>query len=452
MMKKLFLLCIAIFAINSVARAQIVKDTLRYFLYKQMYNLPMSVQSTTIHPFFKSPPMVFTNTLITHVGSIFRNKDTNLLVTGLESRVLSTDDRFSGIQGVPFRLYLCDLVNNAIVFPPRDSISGKVPANEPKNFGSYFGGTFTNTPVNVKGDFAVLARCVSTYDGDTVKIFRTNGHKKTSTTAPSANHKFGEGLGVIRKGGVFFPTTDFADPRFGPGTDYEFCLAPMVQFSLQVSQIESPTQEGACEWEVFTNTNTSSPELTNRQFNFNEFYRQLKPFHPASTMNGFAVDSVLTWDMGDGQTNFYYLPAGKDTVVLCYCSGVSNMFFTGSMCGKYKQAAYNTDPNYPSLSPCISFTASTVWCNDSAGSGIHEMGRLSKLKIYPNPTVDKTIISGLEGPNTINIYNMMGQLVATEVTTDEVFVVDLLKQPKGNYLIRINNSQNNTRLVKIIRE
>jgi len=74
------------------------------------------------------------------------------------------------------------------------------------------------------------------------------------------------------------------------------------------------------------------------------------------------------------------------------------------------------------------------------------------LKIYPNPTVDKTMISGLEGPNTISIYNMMGQLVATEVTTEEVFVVDLLKQPKGNYLIRINNSQNNTRLVKIIRE
>ncbi len=226
----------------------------------------------------------------------------------------------------------------------------------------------------------------------------------------------------------------------------------MVQFSLQVSQIESPTQEGACEWEAFTNTNTSSPELTNKQFNFNEFYRQLKPFHPTSTMTGFAVDSVLAWDMGDGQTNLYYLPANKDTVVLCYCSGISNMFFTGTMCGKYKQSAYNTDPSYPSVAPCIQFTASTVWCNDSAGSGIHEMGRLSKLKIYPNPTVDKTIISGLEGQNTINIYNMMGQLVSTEVSREETVVVDLLKQPKGNYLIRISNSENNVRLVKIIRD
>ncbi|MES2680536.1 MAG: hypothetical protein V4635_11650, partial [Bacteroidota bacterium] len=70
--------------------------------------------------------MVNTNTLVTHVGSIFKNTDPNLLVTGLESRVLRPNHTFSGNSGVPFRLYLCDVVGGVPQFPPRDSISGKV--------------------------------------------------------------------------------------------------------------------------------------------------------------------------------------------------------------------------------------------------------------------------------------------------------------------------------------
>ncbi len=450
MMKKLLLLCVAIFAINTVTKAQLVNDTLRYFWYKQNYLLPAS--SNSVHPFFKSRAAVQTNTYITHVGSIFRNKDTNLIVTGLEARVLRPNFTFSGVGGVPFRLYLCKLGSNGFpVMPPLDSISGKVQATTPLNYGQYFGGTFTNTPINVKGDFAVLARCVAGQDGDTVKIFRTAGHTATSTTAPSPAYKFGEGLGVVRRGGQFVKTTNLNDPQFGTGTDYEFCVAPMVQFSLQVSQIASPTQEGACEWEVFTNTNTSSPEYTNKQFNFNQFYRAYKPFPGNSLYNtGFAPDSVLAWDLGDGQLPFY-LNYGWDTIHLAYASGVSNQFFNGTVCGKYKQSAYSCDPNVPSISTCITFTASTVWCNDSAGSGIHEMGRLSRVKVFPNPTVDKTTITGLEGTNTIHIYNLMGQLVSVETTREEAVVVDLFKQPQGTYLIRLSNSDNNSRLIKVIR-
>jgi hypothetical protein len=464
MMKKLLLLLTAVFAFNTAVKSQItVNDTLRYFLYKQRYKLPAA--SSTVHPFFKSTPAVVSNTTITHMGSIFKNTDTLLKVYGLEARVIVPNTVFSGPQngGVPFRLYLCNLNAAGLpILPAIDSVytgllapaSASVPGGGPlwSTVGQFAGGTFTAGPRTVRGNFAVLARCVSKQDGDSVFIFRTAGHTATSTTAPSAAHKFGEGLGVVRNGGTFFSTRNYNNPRFGVGTDYEFCVAPMVQFTMQVSQIESAIQEGACQWEVFSNTNTSSPELTNRQFNYNEFARQLRPFDAGSAMSTFVSDSVLAWDMGDGQAPFY-LPPNRDTIQLLYGSGVFNVFRYGDLRGKYKQSAYNVNPNVQSLMQMITFSASTVWCDDSVGSGVHEMGPLAKAKIYPIPTVDKTIITGLDGgSNSISIYNMLGQLLATEVTRQDTYVVDLLKQPVGNYLLRITNDKNNARLVKIIKE
>lgn len=458
MMKKLLLLCVAVFAVSTVSQAQI-NDTLKYFSYKQAFKLPVS--ASTVHPSYKSKAMVQTNTFVTHVGSIFKNKDANLMVTGLEARVLIPNLVASGPQvgGVPFRLYLCNVGPNGMpILPPIDSILTKVQATASNTFfaayGQRVGATFTFGPRPVTGDFAVLARCSSGNDGDTVKIFRTAGHTATSTTAPSNDHKFGEGLGVVRYKGQFYKTTNFTgDPQFGMGTDYEFCLSPMVSFSLTVDQIASTTQEGACEWEVFTNTNTSSPEFTNKQFNFNEFCRQMKPFHPASAFDfGFVSDSVLAWDMGDGQNPYYLLPNWNDTIHLAYASGVSNTFFTGSVTGKYKQSVYNFDQNHPSIVASLVFTASTVWCNDSAGSSIHEMGPLANLKLFPNPTADKTTISGLQGKNTLQVFNMMGQMILSETTEQETVALDLSKQPQGNYLVRINNTQGNTRAVKIIRQ
>ena len=80
------------------------------------------------------------------------------------------------------------------------------------------------------------------------------------------------------------------------------------------------------------------------------------------------------------------------------------------------------------------------------------MGPLAQVKIYPNPTSDKTIISGLAGSNTICVYNMMGQLLSSETIKEENVMLDFAKQPQGTYLIKINNDANNRRLVKIIRQ
>jgi hypothetical protein len=460
MMKKLLLLSSALLTIGFSVKAQnepiaaktttsgtVVSDILRYFTHKQYFLAPIT-PTPIIHPYYGSQATVVSNTAITHIGSIFKNT-TSLTVKGLEAVVLKQAGGPT-IQSIPVKIYLCNVVGGLPVLPAIDSISTSILNNIADQFGNIVGGNFLSAKT-VTSDFAVLVRNASGLQGDVVRIFRTAGHTATSTTAPNPANRFGEGLGVVRNGGIFYKTTNYAHPDFGVGTDYEFCVAPIVEFTLNVDQIQSPTQEGACCWQVFTNTNTSTPALTNRQFNFNEFYRQFKPFVFNTNMpGGFAPDSVLTWNLGDGGNPFFLAP-NTNTVNLLFGGGDCNKFFTGSLTAIYKPS--DIPLSSLSIPGILTYTSSTVWCpGDTTGSSIRKYGSLANIKFYPNPTFEKTTISGLKGENTVLVYNMFGQLVSTTVTDKETHVIDLIKQPVGNYLIRINDNQNNSRVVKVIKQ
>lgn len=447
-MKKLLLFCTVFFAFSSAVKAQVINDTLVYFLNKQLYNVSTTAgTSSTIHPIYRLNASVITNTTITHVGSLFKNKQP-VEVSALVGRCLRPQLSVSQPPaGVSLKLFLCNVVNGLPVWPAVDSVTSSVLNNTAKSVGQLVGGNL-NATRTMTADFAVIIRCNSGQDGDSVHVFRTAGHTATSTTAPSVDHKFGEGLGLVRNNGIWYKTTNYNHPSFGVGTDYEFCLAPVVQYTLNVSQIESPTQTGACCWEVFTNTNTSSPAWSNQQFNFNEFWRLWKPF--GNNMPGsFQPDSVFAWNVGDGSPT-YYSPHGWDTVHLSFVSGNCNQFYTGNFTAWHKKQHSLSMPSYTAA---FTFSSSTVYCgNDTAGTGIAQMGSLANLRVYPNPTSDRTVISGLKGHNTIYIYDMVGQLVSTQMTDKEIYTVDLQKQPRGNYMIRISNDANRTRVVKLLKE
>src|SRR6218665_1081616 len=189
-MKKLLISGFVILALSQSAWAQTpIDDTLNYFTYKQLYRAP----TFTAHPFTALQAALTSNTMVTHVGSIFRNS-TQLSIRGLEARV-QKDPLNPSINGVPMRLYLCNVVGNQPVLPLLDSITTNATSSTDPKFGELVGGSFT-AAVTVSGDFAVLIRNISGQQGDVLKVFRTAGHTATSTTAPSVSMKFGEGLGL----------------------------------------------------------------------------------------------------------------------------------------------------------------------------------------------------------------------------------------------------------------
>src|SRR5262249_21421707 len=103
------------------------------------------------------------------------------------------------------------------------------------------GGNFTKTVTLVARtmttDFAVLARNVSGKSGDYIKMFRTPCATATNVNVPFAQKYADEDYGYIMYNRKFYTTKNFDHPAFGIGTNYEFMVAPRVEYYLQASQI-----------------------------------------------------------------------------------------------------------------------------------------------------------------------------------------------------------------------
>jgi hypothetical protein len=96
-----------------------------------------------------------------------------------------------------------------------------------------------------------------------------------------------------------------------------------------------------------------------------------------------------------------------------------------------------------------SITVSTSICTGLMVNGVSG----SEIKAFPNPaTGGKTTLSGLNGTNKIVVFNLLGQSVSVQSTTEESAVIDLAGQPNGTYLVKITDENNLSKTVKIVNQ
>ncbi|MBX3165636.1 MAG: T9SS type A sorting domain-containing protein [Bacteroidetes bacterium] len=483
MMKKLLLLGSALFTLNFGAISQtvvttpagdtytVVIDTLDYFLNKQQYKAGTSLQDA--FPYYKAPAGAMTTSYghLTHCGSVFLNSD-SITVLGLSGWGFMQSNSFN--SDVTVRLYLCNVdADNLPIMPPIDSAQTKIQkASGSTSYPIPLIGNLINGPKKINSNFAVLMRNMSIRAGDTVRFMRTAARTPSYAVTHEWEemYKFGEGLGVISQGNnyKFYKTTDFNIPRFfgGAGTDYEFCVAPIVELKLVAKHIYP--KNAVCVVEPVAFDNLSSPSFTNRQFNQNEFYRKWYPFWAQPQPWGFAADSSITWDFGDdlrldtlpntwGRVKTTVLPYGENTAWKAFDTASVDYYtqqindFCGAFRANYKRMCSGTY-GYR-VNAIDSLCLAVDWCGHHPDeTGIKE-NVLGNVKIAPNPVANgKTTISGLEGKNTITVYSVLGQLISSEVTDKETYVVDLLNQPQGAYLLRVIDSAQRSKNIRIINQ
>jgi hypothetical protein len=463
MMKKiLFSLCLVLLAFNFQTKAQStptlmpVTDTLHYYFYKQFFkNVPFKDGLPNIHliPFYKSAAAV--STVITHVGNRFENSDT-LVVSGLEAYARKAPSTFN--LKIRMRLYLCNLnANNLPILPPIDSITTDVGGSP--LFYSRYGGNFAK-PVKITKDFAVLFRNMSVTKGDTIQLMRTTSATYTAWPSPTWNDKYSDSYGFVRNLGTFVSTKDLNLPSYGfiNGSDYEFCVAPRVQYTLSANHILPPeiaASPSVCTFQPLVYKNASSFHFTNRMYNILEFYRKWRPVSPfvQSPTVGWPADSAIVWSFLDkdrGPTRpdpRTFLPYGSGSNQITAFSDSADCFagcefranhVTLSMAGKLDV--------YSALG---GFTLCVEYCNGDA-QGLNKNSAIENIKLYPNPTSHgKATISGLTGNNSVYIYDVLGQMISKELTEQEKIELNLSKYPLGNYFVRIINDQGASKVIKI---
>ena len=466
MMKKiLFSFCLAIFAMTTVTKAQStatlipVVDTLHYYFNKHYFKTGTPMNS---FPFYKSAAA--TSTVLTHVGSKFENKDA-LVVTGLEAFAMM--GKSTSQLTIKVNLYLCNLDGNKMpIIPAIDSVETTVSKAPGASIDAYMviGGNFkASKSYTLNNDYAVLFRNMSTVKGDTVRLMRTAGMTYTAWPNVSWNVKYSDSYGVARNLGTFVSTKNLNLPVYGftYGTDYEFCVAPRVQYTLTADHLvpnEIATQQTVCTFQPLTYQNTSSFQFTHRMFNLLEFYKKwslLSPFQGQPVNGGWPADSSITWNFLDFDNTTKrpdsrtFLPYGGGTnQIIHYSDSVGCFQGCQFRANLRSMRIYGRNTSVPYRSN-QDFELCVDYCNGDA-QGIANHGVLSQANLYPNPTINgKVTISGLKGNNRIEVYDILGQVVLSEMTEQEKLQIDLSKQAKGNYFVRITNASNLTRAIKI---
>ncbi|MFC3159645.1 T9SS type A sorting domain-containing protein [Chryseobacterium arachidis] len=74
---------------------------------------------------------------------------------------------------------------------------------------------------------------------------------------------------------------------------------------------------------------------------------------------------------------------------------------------------------------------------------------ISKIQIFPNPVADVIRISGINNGQSIQIYNMTGQLVKSEVFDSKINVSEL---SSGVYLLKINTKNFQSHEFKFVKK
>lgn len=114
-------------------------------------------------------------------------------------------------------------------------------------------------------------------------------------------------------------------------------------------------------------------------------------------------------------------------------------------------------PN-PSSTYYIAFEATSNWARGLNLDDVTVDGTLSNdsftasaLKVYPNPVKDILNISYQDTVKTIEVYNLIGQLVASKSINNNEGSIDLSELSQGSYMVKVQ-FENAVKSLKIIKQ
>jgi hypothetical protein len=188
----------------------------------------------------------------------------------------------------------------------------------------------------------------------------------------------------------------------------------------------------------------------------NEIDRGYIGIEAVVTFSNLLIDAITTRSVVCKNEKTQLIASGSPTAYTWVGPGVTGNSPTvtaspsvaaGSGTGTANYSVFGNDP----VSGCKT-NVKVVPVTISACTGLVDASQ-SNINLYPNPATNgKATLSGLSGANSVTVYNALGQLVLSVSATEETFSLDLSSQPAGNYIIKVTDSNDESRLLKIINQ
>ncbi len=165
------------------------------------------------------------------------------------------------------------------------------------------------------------------------------------------------------------------------------------------------------------------------------------PLRPTSKIDFY----VASYSAVDGSLKWANALAGK----FVYSSEINNAYINSAgeiyLCGLYKnQSDFDFGPTSHTI---ITYGSGELFFSKYSGCnvvGIKENSIDNLTNIFPNPSNGVFNVTGLSGHSKIEIYNITGQLLLVENTSQPSYSFDMSIYNKGIYFYRITNNQNRT--------
>jgi hypothetical protein len=394
-----------------VASTYIVADTNNYFSTKRSLKTPPSF------PYggrFTLPDAYFPTT--THYGNLYYNASP-VSVSGLGFQLARKST--SQNSSVEATIILCELDNSYNpILPGLDSISATISST----VSSRYYGTFAN-PHILNSNFAVLVRkSITASDNDTIYAhgFYTKNPASFSTTA---TWNFDDGCGLVNDGGIYY------NMDLGNNGIIEFDTR--IIYSTTVAASFSSVASGSCAPVTYTNTSTSQEIYENPFFNFNAF---MAVWQPTMAVNGSTImptyQPVYTWDANNGDALAY----NTNSITPTYTAGV----YTSSLTTNFKK--FWNFLEYADLST-NTFTVDVCTGINNATANV--------FTIFPNPSNGIISIKNIDYNSTIELYNVLGEMLYKEKANSDNVSFDFSKLASGNYYLKVITAEGKSTVKKL---
>ncbi len=433
-------LCVSALGFSQNPTITPITDTIHYYYNKEFFK-----KGTQPGNFAYFKLAASTSSNVTHIGSRFENNDTSLRISGLEA--LMCRNNISSQIKVNVRLYLCKVNNGNLSFPSDciDSVTVEVsglPNLRPLGADFKDGKTYL-----MNGDYAVLARNVSSFSGDTVRVARTTS--KTFTAFPNVGwqDKYSDGYGLVRQKGNLRSTANFTFTGFGNMTDYEFCVAPRVTYNLYVQQdmpIDIVNNVPLCTFQQVKFKALTSYQVTHRMYNLNEFYKKWNLYQPLGQVNGgWSQDSTVMWEFeaewGDKMAKMYLPYGGGSKEITFYTDHAEPYPFTANAFKvKFRPMGRSTN-NIGNVEFAENFTVNVDYCEgDTVGIS---NPKLNLLSVYPNPSnLDQIQIKGMQDQwYTVSLLSIQGKVISSLSLNRSNSTIPVSELKSGIYWIQIKD-------------